>query len=177
MAEHYQLIFLSFWNLWVIWKCLHAERVSRSSAWYWDTSGMCPSPVWEGEHKNDPDAICGRTLRHSADQLSEVFNKLFQTYNLENNHYNSHPKIYRAQGTEWFWPFALTFLVMNNFENIFLVPYWWQSWPLAVSLHSLGGVEAHGRLLFADLSSATNKMQRIHRSSHLLLILNDQISF
>lgn len=73
-----------------------------------------------------PDGICGRTLRHCADQLSEVFTVLFQM--CAGSGYLPQlwktstiipvPKINHPIDFNHFRPVALTSLVMKNFEKI-----------------------------------------------------------
>lgn len=73
-----------------------------------------------------PDGICGHTLRHCADQLSEVFTVLFQM--CAGSGYLPQlwktstiipvPKINHPRDFNDFRPVALTSLVMKNFEKI-----------------------------------------------------------
>lgn len=136
-----------------------------------------------------PDAVCGRTLRYCANQLSEVFSTLFQ---MCVNHcqlpliWKSStiipiPKTKNPEQLTEFRPVALTSLIMKNFEKILkdeIVSLVYDKLdPLQFAYQPGKGVEdakllildkiykhlekpkSHVRLLFADFSSAFNKMQ------------------
>ena len=136
-----------------------------------------------------PDAICGRILQHCADQLSEAFTKLFQmcvdSCQLPKIWKSSTiipiPKVKNPRELNQLRPVALTFLVVKNLEKILkeevlsLVEGKLDSLQFAYQTGK--GVEdaklfildkvykhletpkTHVRLLFADFSSAFNKMQ------------------
>ncbi|XP_030272344.1 uncharacterized protein LOC115581424 [Sparus aurata] len=136
-----------------------------------------------------PDAVCGRTLRYCANQLSEVFSTLFQ---MCVNHcqlpliWKSStiipiPKTKNPEQLTEFRPVALTSLIMKIFEKILkdeIVSLVYDKLdPLQFAYQPGKGVEdakllildkiykhlekpkSHVRLLFADFSSAFNKMQ------------------
>ena len=136
-----------------------------------------------------PDFICGHTLWHCADQLSEVFTLLFQM-SVESGQIPtmwktstiiSVPKASNPRGLNEFRPVALTSLVMKGVEKILkdeIVSFIKGKLdPLQCAYQSGRGVDdakivildrlykhlekpsAHARLLFADFSSAFNKMQ------------------
>ena len=160
-----------------------------------------------------PDAICGRTLHYCADQLSGVFTRLFQMCAdlgqipklWKTSTIIPIPKSKNSKELKEFRPVALTSLVMKNFEkilkNITVSLIQDKLDPLQFAYQPKKGVEdakifimdtvykhlekpkSHVRLLFADFSSAFNKMQPhilIERLSSyfnlpdqlLLLILN-----
>ena len=136
-----------------------------------------------------PDAVCGRTLRYCADQLSVVFTPLFNMCAKK----GQIPQIWKRstiiplaksknpQELKDFRPVALTSLVMKIFEKIIkdeimsLVSG--KLDPLQFAYQTGKGVDdaklflldtmykhlekpgSHARLLFADFSSAFNKMQ------------------
>ncbi len=136
-----------------------------------------------------PDFICGRTLRHCADQLSEVFTSLFlicvgsgQIPTIwKTSTIIPVPKINNPRELNEFRPVALTSLVMKVFEKILkeeiaslihgkLDPLQFVYQPgksvddakifiLDRLYKHLEKPSAHARLLFADFSSAFNKMQ------------------
>ena len=136
-----------------------------------------------------PDAVCGRTLRYCANQLSEVFSTLFQ---MCVNHcqlpsiWKSStiipiPKTKNLEQLIECRPVALTLLIMKIFEKILkdeIVSLVYDKLdPLQFAYQPGKGVEdakllildriykhlekpkSHVRLLFADFSSAFNKMQ------------------
>ena len=136
-----------------------------------------------------PDAICGRTLRHCADQLGEVFTKLFQLC-VDRCQFPSIwkkstvipiPKVKNPRELNDFRPIALTSIVMKNLEKILkgeiLSLAAGKIDPLQFAYQTGKGVEdaklfmldkvykhleksgSHARILFADFSSAFNKMQ------------------
>lgn len=136
-----------------------------------------------------PDAICGRTLHHCADQLSEVFTRLFQMcldscqlpMIWKSSTIIPIPKVKNPRELNQFRPVALTSLVVKNLEKILkeevLSLVEGKLDPLQFAYQTSKGVEdaklfildkvykhlekpnAHVRLLFADFSSAFNKMQ------------------
>lgn len=136
-----------------------------------------------------PDLICGHTLHHCAGQLSGVFSHLFQmcvdNCKLPNIWKASIvipiPKINRARELQDFRPVALTSLVVKNLEKILkeevliLVEGKLDSFQFAYQRNKgvddaklfildtlykhLEKPQSHARLLFADFSSAFNKMQ------------------
>ena len=141
-----------------------------------------------------PDSICGRTLRHCADQLSEVFSLLFQMC-VESGQLPTMwktstiipvSKARNPRELNEFRPVALTSLVMKVLEKILkdeittLVNG--KLGPLQFAYQPGKGVDdakifildrlykhlekpsSHARLLFADFSSAFNKMQ-----AHILI--------
>ena len=73
-----------------------------------------------------PDAICGRTLHHCADQLSGVFSKIFQLCAdgcvlpslWKSSTIMPIPKLKKASDINDFRPVALTSLIMKHFERI-----------------------------------------------------------
>uniref|UniRef100_A0A1A8LS20 Reverse transcriptase domain-containing protein n=3 Tax=Nothobranchius TaxID=28779 RepID=A0A1A8LS20_9TELE len=136
-----------------------------------------------------PDAICGRTLHHCANQLSGVFSRLFQTCVdvgqipslWKTSTIIPIPKSSTSKELSDFRPVALTSLVMKTFEKILkseiLSLTEGRLDPLQFAYQQNKGVEdavlcvlnmvyrhldktgTCVRLLFADFSSAFNKMQ------------------
>lgn len=136
-----------------------------------------------------PDSICGRALCHCADQLSEVFTTLYQMCVecgqipaiWKTSIIIPVPKSNNPRELNEFRPVALTSLVMKTFEKILkdeivsLIDG--KLDPLQFAYQAGKGVDdskifildrlykhlekpnSHARLLFADFSSAFNKMQ------------------
>lgn len=153
------------------------------------------------------DAICGRTLRYCADQLGGIFTTLFQLCANSGQIPNSWkqstiipiPKSKNPKELKKYRPIALTSLVVKSFDKILkdeIISLTLDKLdPLQFAYQAGKGVEdaklfildglykhleqpkSHARLLFADFSSAFNKMQPhilIERlSSHFMLL--DQI--
>ena len=136
-----------------------------------------------------PDSICGRTLCHHADQLSEVFSLLFQMC-VDSGQIPTVwktstiipvPKVCNPRVLNEFMPVALTSLVMKVLEKILkdeivslingkLDPLKFAYQPgkgvddakifiLDRLYKHLEKPSSHARLLFSDFSSAFNKMQ------------------
>ena len=136
-----------------------------------------------------PDAICGRTLHYCAEQLGGVFTYLFQRCSelgqipslWKSSTIIPIPKSKNPRELNEFRPVALTSLVMKTFEKILkditLSLIEGKLDPLQFAYQAGKGVEdaklfilntvfkhlekpkSHARLLFADFSSAFNKMQ------------------
>ncbi len=136
-----------------------------------------------------PDFICGRTLHHCAEQLSGVFTHLFQlcvdnckTPTIwKSSTIIPIPKVNKPRELQCFRPVALTSLVVKNLEKILkdevLTLVEGKLDPLQFAYQRNKGVDdaklfildkiykhlekpkSHARLLFADFSSAFNKMQ------------------
>lgn len=136
-----------------------------------------------------PDAICGRTLHHCATQLSGVFTRLFQNCVdigqiptlWKTSTVIPIPKSNNSNEMSEFRPVALTSLVMKSFEKIlknYILSFTeGRLDPLQFAYQQNKSVEdaklllsnslykhlenpgTHARLLFADFSSAFNKMQ------------------
>ena len=136
-----------------------------------------------------PDGICGRTLKYCADQLSGVFQYLFQasldTVTIPDIWKNSKvvpvPKKNNPKQLNDFRPVALTSLVMKTLEKLIksfiLSEIEHKLDPLQFAYRPGKGVDdaklfilntlykhlekpgAHARILFADFSSAFNTIQ------------------
>lgn len=135
-----------------------------------------------------PDYICGRTLRHCADQLGGVFSRLFQM-SVDCGHIPvlwktstivPVPKFNKAKELNDYRPIALTSLVMKSFEKILKNEIVSRTSgkldPLQFAYQTGKGVDdakiflldkvykhlekpkSHARVLFADFSSAFNKV-------------------